>query len=76
MRNYQHKAIQGNSLMAQWLRICFAVQVTWVQTLGQGTKIPHTMGQLSFCVTTKNPCATTKLTQPNKWLCFILINFT
>ena len=34
--------------MAQWLRTCFAVQATWVQILGQGTKIPHTLFDLDL----------------------------
>ena len=39
--------------MAQWLRIRWPVQETWVCALVR--KIPHAAGQLSPCATTTEP---------------------
>ena len=41
-------------LVVSWLRICLPKQGKWIWSLPlfQGTKIPHSMGQLSLCTAT------------------------
>ena len=42
----------GTSLVVQWQRICLSMRGNAGSIPGQGTKIPHTAGQLSPCATT------------------------
>ena len=42
--------------MVQWLRICPCNAGATGSILGQGTKIPHTLGQLSLWATTTEAC--------------------
>ena len=45
----------GISLVVQWLRICFPMQRTQVQSLVCEHASGHATGQLSLCNTTKEP---------------------
>ena len=42
--------------MIQWLRIRLPVQGMRVQSLGEELKMPHAIGQLSLCATTREAC--------------------
>ena len=53
--------------MAQWVRTCFPVQGTWVQSLVGELRVPHTSGQLgqhetseSLLVAMKTQCSKKK----------------
>ena len=45
----------GTSLVVQWLRICIANAKDTGSIPGQGTRIPHAMGQLSSSATATEP---------------------
>ena len=50
-----HKVFLRNSLVVQWLRIHLSMQELGFKILGQGTKIPHAVGQLSSHASTREP---------------------
>ena len=45
----------GTSVVVQWLGICLPMQGTQIRIPGQGTKVQHTMWQLSLHATTTEP---------------------
>ena len=60
--------------MAQWVRTCFPVQGTWVQSLVGELRVPHTSGQLgqhetseSLLVAMKTQCSKQK--KKNVYIC-------
>ena len=51
------------SLVSQWLRICLAMQGTWVRSLVKELRSPHAVKQLSPHVTTREARAPTTTTE-------------
>ena len=76
----QQLSVIGTSLGVQWLRICLAMQGTFMGLIpGWGTKIPHASEQLSLQAleqqkilrdTVKIPHATTKTQHSQTDKCF------
>ena len=58
------KHLLRTSLVSQWLRICHAMQGTWVQSLVKELRSPHAVEQLSPHVTTREARAPTTTTEP------------